>query len=171
MTEPKCEVDGHGKLARHHITGDRYCRACIEGVHPMTRSPLPLENMNCAADVHNAYGVGFHDCGRRASVVRNGVGFCKTHDPVAMKAKSDAWQAKWNAEFDAASAKREEAGRIIDAHPALVAACEAALAEREKMLLETTTGRDFDSPARVVACDPLCQQLRAALGQDDGNDK
>lgn len=52
--------------------------------------------VECCTDVHNYFGVGFHPCGRRASVERNGKWYCGQHDPIAVQARMD----KRHAEYD-----------------------------------------------------------------------
>lgn len=49
----------------------------------------------CVGSVHDSYGVGFHQCLRNWSVVRDGKKYCKQHDPVAVKAKQDASLRAW----------------------------------------------------------------------------
>ena len=43
-------------------------------------------------------------CTRAGKVGRDGKWYCKQHDPVAVKAKQEAWQAKWDAERKAQNA-------------------------------------------------------------------
>ncbi len=54
----------------------------------------------CAESIH---GVGrwpsFHQCNRKNGHGPHGA-WCKQHDPVARKAKQDARNAKWRAEYD-----------------------------------------------------------------------
>ena len=41
-----------------------------------------------------------HQCPRKATVQRDGKGYCRQHDPEAVKARSDESMAKWNAKWE-----------------------------------------------------------------------
>ena len=68
----------------------------------------------CSTNVYDRGCFGrSHQCERAASVERAGKFFCKQHDPVAIKAKSDARTAKWEAEFAASQTRRKLIDRAI----------------------------------------------------------
>lgn len=41
----------------------------------------------CVKSVHDDWGMGFHRCPRIAKVEHNGRGYCRQHDPEAVKAR------------------------------------------------------------------------------------
>jgi hypothetical protein len=61
----------------------------------------------CSVQLFDNYR--YRPCSRRASVQRDGVAYCKQHDPEAAKAKKverdAAWSAKWAAESAASLRK------------------------------------------------------------------
>lgn len=61
----------------------------------------------CSATVQQ----GFHSygCSNLAKIERGGRWYCGTHDPVAVKAKRDARNARFMRELDARVAEREQA--------------------------------------------------------------
>lgn len=65
----------------------------------------------------------FHNCTRKAKVMRDGKGYCTTHDPVAQKAKSDASYAEFRKKMNRET-NRDLLGRMA---PRLLDACRAAL--------------------------------------------
>lgn len=78
----------------------------------------------CEAAVHDGDGwPSFHQCTRKASVTRevdhNGViktvGYCKTHDPVAVAEKAAAQRAKWEAKWAGDRANMERERRRLEA--------------------------------------------------------
>ena len=89
----------------------------------------PLDPNRCQEGVHNDFGVDFHQCVRRAIVKRNGMAYCKQHDPVAVRARAVARAAKCDAETDKRIAVETERQRKLDSQPALLAACEELLAQ------------------------------------------
>jgi len=69
---------------------------------------LPCAGTCCHA-VHDDFGVGFHQCSHKAKVKRTvkwhgkaiEAEYCATHDPVKVKERRDARDAKWRAEWEA----------------------------------------------------------------------
>ncbi len=61
----------------------------------------------CCEQVHNSFGVGFHQCQRFAVLVRDKRVYCKQHDPVAVEARQQASHEKY-----AADEARRKADRI-----------------------------------------------------------
>lgn len=49
----------------------------------------------CRAAVHDDCGVGFHQCGRKGIIERDGMLWCKTHDPEAVAARRAKQEARW----------------------------------------------------------------------------
>ena len=47
-------------------------------------------------------------CGKRGVEERAGRWYCRRHDPEAVKAKREAWEAKWRAKRDASEVIRRE---------------------------------------------------------------
>ena len=69
----------------------------------------------CSTQVADFTGYHFHNCSRKAKVVRKGWGYCKQHDPEVREAKREAKQAEYDAEWDKrkAIAGRNRAARDI----------------------------------------------------------
>lgn len=87
----------------------------------------------CRASVHEGgRGVGFHQCNRKPVVTREvegkEYGFCKQHDPVAVKEKDAARRARWDAESAARQAEWALAQRRRAALPLLLEAMQAIAA-------------------------------------------
>jgi len=80
----------------------------------------------CAAAVHDAdsRSVGFHQCNFKPVVKREMdgklYGFCKIHDPVAVKKKSDDRSARWDREWAEKEAREEHRQKVRDAEAACV---------------------------------------------------
>jgi hypothetical protein len=71
-----------------------------------------------------------HQCSRKGSIKRDGKFYCKTHDPVAIKQKRAAQDAKWKKEF----AESEKIDAVKRAAPMMLEALEAVKAEYESHL-------------------------------------
>lgn len=87
---------------------------------PSERQTNPVRPKDCRASVWHLYG--HHQCHRRGVIERKIDGkpylFCRQHDPVAVQAKSDARQAKWDAdarEREARYAREEQEGVALEA--------------------------------------------------------
>jgi hypothetical protein len=52
-----------------------------------------------------------HQCEKKSVVTRNGVGYCKVHDPEYIKVKSEAREKVWNEKFKRSNER--EARRVI----------------------------------------------------------
>lgn len=59
----------------------------------------------CCAQVHNGWGVGFHQCANRPKVYVGRLGFCKTHSPEAVKKRAEKVQASTTAYLHKVSKK------------------------------------------------------------------
>lgn len=57
--------------------------------------------------------LSFHQCPRPGSVERDGKFFCKQHDPVAVRSKRAARDARWKSEWDTECAKRAETAAAL----------------------------------------------------------
>lgn len=68
----------------------------VRHARPIQEKAKPGE---CCNGAYN--GWGYTKCRNRAKVVVNGHGFCGIHDPVKVKAKRDARNAAWDAEWKA----------------------------------------------------------------------
>jgi len=86
---------------------------------------------NCRAAVHDGgRWPGFHQCTRKVKVTREvnhhgkivEMGYCKQHDPVAVKAKADAWRAKLDADCAERDAQRKAKRDAEDLARAAIAA-------------------------------------------------
>jgi hypothetical protein len=63
-----------------------------------------------------------HPCPNQGKVERDGHWYCKKHDPVEVKKRDDARNAKWKAEWDAKRAARDHQQAIRNATDSLVSA-------------------------------------------------
>lgn len=100
---------------------------------PKDAPPFVPEPGRCRAAVHEGgRSVGFYQCTRKSKVTRtvltrNGqtaeVEYCRTHDPVAVKAKAE----KWRADFDAKGARERAHFAELKRQKDLGAAAIAAL--------------------------------------------
>lgn len=86
-----------------------------------------------------------HQCTRPAVVHRDGIGYCRQHDPEAVRAKREAQNAKWQAEWARNAAKR----RIVSLRSALA---DAALAYVES----------YYAPERRAELTALATKVREA---------
>lgn len=66
-----------------------------------------------------------HQCPRNATVERDGKGYCKQHDPVERKAKSDASYAKMKKKWKNEKDEADKENRKRKAYPLLVKALQA----------------------------------------------
>ena len=71
----------------------------------------------------------FHSypCSRKAAITRDGKGYCRQHDPVARKEKSDAAYAKWKTDAELRRKVEAEKRHKINCHDDLVEALEAVM--------------------------------------------
>ena len=84
-------------------------------------------------------------CGKTAKFERDGKWYCGIHDPEKRKARSAAWDAKYEAEREASRKKRQRE--------------EAAMELLE--LCERYDWRQW-TPAEVAECDAILEKARAA---------
>lgn len=93
--------------------------------------PWAPEPGQCRAGIYDSgRSLWSHQCRRKAKVTRTvehhgeivEVEYCGIHDPVAVKAKRDARDAKWNAEWAAQKQAAAEKKRAADLHAAALAA-------------------------------------------------
>jgi hypothetical protein len=68
------------------------------------RKGVKPDPSRCCAEV--SAGWHYSQCSRKRGYGPEEA-YCKTHDPVAVKARNDAQSAKWNAEWAEAEAKRK----------------------------------------------------------------
>jgi len=99
------------------------------------------KDAKCCKRVLSPSGFVGHRCGKRAKVERNGKFYCGIHDPVAVQAKRDARNAKWDAQREASERQYERHARIRAARDAVVSM--AQLAARQHAT--------WDDVARAVA--------------------
>jgi uncharacterized Zn finger protein (UPF0148 family) len=99
------------------------------------------KDAKCCAIPTTAWGYRPAPCGNRAKVERNGKFYCGIHDPVAVRAKRDARNAKWDAQREASERQYERHARIRAARDAVVSM--AQLAARQHAT--------WDDVARAVA--------------------
>jgi len=71
------------------------------------------EKHRCCAEVWPKGGYHPGRCERMASVERDGRHYCKQHDPVAVKARDDERNAKWEAKWCLARAKTTYANAAV----------------------------------------------------------
>ena len=132
----------------------------------------PLDPNRCQEGVHNDFGVDFHQCVRRAIVKRNGMAYCKQHDPVAVRARAVARAAKCDAETDKRIAVETERQRKLDSQPALLAACEELWAWGQA----SCEGWDVSSQqaaqygAKCLTFNEAIEQARAAIKAARGDE-
>ncbi len=108
----------------------------------------------CEAQVHNAYGVSFHQCTRRAVVTVDGRSWCKQHSPF-MAARQAAERAEhWAAESKAAqdAARDRELARKRAAHWPFVVMALAAVVH--------VAGNSWHGPAFELATRELRKAKR-----------
>jgi alkanesulfonate monooxygenase SsuD/methylene tetrahydromethanopterin reductase-like flavin-dependent oxidoreductase (luciferase family) len=68
----------------------------------------PAKGTQCCVRVHSGGYVRGHQCGNAAKVMRNGIPYCGRHDPVAIRARKDRRNAKWEERWNAEAAAREK---------------------------------------------------------------
>ncbi len=61
----------------------------------------------CSAMVHDAYSFRGRPCSKSAVMEHDGKAYCNSHDPVKRKARQEARDKRWNAEFDASMKAHE----------------------------------------------------------------
>lgn len=126
------------------------------------RSP---DMKNCRASVHSP-GDGWHphQCTRKATIFRcveghkGEIGFCRQHDPDAVKARRDASYAAYQAEWAAKNAEHERQKQIG-------AANDAAKTALERIAAGHNDPRSL--AAEVLALYPSASGIEAASGRQD----
>jgi hypothetical protein len=101
-----------------------------------------VDKKRCRASVHNDYGVGSHQCGRKAKVFDpEGLGWCTQHSPekdAERKAKSSAKADNWVRTALRATAVKAigeaYAGGMAESKKAAEAAAHAAWRKHKKAL-------------------------------------
>ena len=68
---------------------------------------IPLEERCQKRVFGGTHSWGGSRCERRAKIVRGGKGYCKQHDPEAVKAKRDQRDKEWQERHDHERAQRE----------------------------------------------------------------
>jgi hypothetical protein len=61
----------------------------------------PIDYTRCRAQTYDNISRNFSQCARKKAVERDGVGYCKQHDPEAEKARADARRQREEAEVRA----------------------------------------------------------------------
>jgi len=79
----------------------------------------------------------YRQCSRAGSIERDGKWYCKAHDPVAIREKSEAKAAAWHAERDAERKQAENVIRLELATKAILATCQQLLDWQEANLVES----------------------------------
>lgn len=77
-------------MARDKIAAEVVRRTCYK---PHALYSGPADESRCRHHVHDAIGVGFHQCSRKPVEVIEGCGFCKQH--AAQVQLQIASQKKW----------------------------------------------------------------------------
>lgn len=114
-----------------------------------------LDPKRCSETVADHTGFHWVQCSRKAVVFARGLmpeqdkGYCKQHDPEAIKARRVAAEAKWRAKSD-----RELRPYVLSKHAAKLAAALQGVLDAWK----STT----DSPARQNARKALAEYLKDA---------
>lgn len=119
----------------------------------------------CSAQVHNDFGVSFHQCLRNATVERDGRKYCTTHDPVRVKQRAAAQREKWAKQDEAYRAehrRRMEMSRRAELFPEMLAALKYA-----KEIIDDQIKR-FHSDCRCQLCESLPQMMNAAIAKAEG---
>jgi hypothetical protein len=80
------------------------------------RMSLTKSKLRCSADVHNSFGVSFHQCNR--NVWKDG--FCKQHHPDTVAVRDTARRTKW----DTGDKKEQAAYRVVRAERAVLKTAE-----------------------------------------------
>lgn len=142
----------------------------------------------CCASVYNpngSWGNRSRQCTRRATVERDGKGYCKQHDPEAIKAKRDAVWADRQAQYAAARAERERTAACVNAcagipdpatlraqRDALLAAAKAARKHIEELREAWERGclseHDGKGGTRSNRNADVDRQLRTAIAAAEG---
>lgn len=76
--------------------------------------PIKPDYARCADSVHDRNGMHSYQCSRKNGHGPHGA-WCKQHDPVAVKAKRDARDAKWSAEWAEKARQRDFARECQEA--------------------------------------------------------
>jgi uncharacterized Zn finger protein (UPF0148 family) len=102
----------------------------------MTTTQNTVMKPTCCKILFNGFGCRGNLCGNKAKFERDGKHYCGIHDPVTIKEKDDAKNAKWLAERDAIDASRN-AARDAQKELERRAACFDNLLEALKELCKT----------------------------------
>ena len=114
-----------------------------------------------------------YQCGKNASMEHEGKHYCKTHHPPTVRAKRDASQAKWEADWRARRSREEAAARAAaeqkrkaEAYDQLVGQRDDLLAALRKMIeMNQQWARDQwgdENKAESMAC---VREARAAIAK------
>lgn len=82
---------------------------------------------HCCGQVRSSDGWHTYRCSREGVIEREGKFYCRQHDPVAVKARHDARDAKWEAEWAAQTAARAAAKAAAERQARLAALAELAV--------------------------------------------
>lgn len=124
----------------------------------MTRKTLNANPYYCAADVHDDFGVDFHQCYHKP---RKGSEWCGTHSPEAedrREAKSDAY---WKADQAKRLAPSRELDRLRAVHKKLLAALERLETVTRSYLRYVIDGEEPGCDAKDVRA--YCVEAREAV--------
>lgn len=94
-----------------------------------------------------------HQCSRAGSVERDGQWYCKQHDPVAVKEKSEARDAAWRDKWDTERKQAENAIRLQLATKAILATCQQLLDWRDANLVESDSLSILLRDLRMSVCE------------------
>ena len=136
----------------------------------MTDDTTARAGQKCSERVHDkGRWPSFHQCPRPGSVERDGKFYCKQHDPVAVRSKRDARDAKWESDWNAACAKNARTAAALRSFEPM----RDALEEARRFVDTEHQGRQFavgpctkDDPGYtdfVKPAEDMLAQIDAAL--------
>jgi phytoene dehydrogenase-like protein len=117
----------------------------------------------CSADVHDTFGVGFHQCSHKAVTVEDGKPVCGTHTKAAEERRSQRSDAAYGI-HKARWASQAETERRAACYPKLLAALEALVSVLDRGLQEAEENIVL-SADYFAALEAAHEQAREAIAE------